>query len=200
MNLFRACKVVTLVLGLVMSFPGNVWSVDLFIEASLHNGGASVPTREMLGRQPNNQINAGGGLGAALGMVIPVADKIELIGTFGTHVFASGDLIFDIFNGKDRVSWAMQTATVVGAYRDDEWRFGAGLVFHFNPTLHNSDGLDSTLWKYDNALGYHLTIERDYDEEITICGYANIIDYEIPGEASVSGNSLGIGVRFSIGD
>lgn len=102
------------------------------------------------------------------------------------------------------LDWTRYPIDFMQFYVVDAWRFGAGLTWHFNPTLEGS-GVVHGKASFDDAMGFLL--EADFlmgpNREVYLGGRLTLIEYDVAqgsggsGE-SVDGDSVGavLGMRW----
>ena len=92
------------------------------------------------------------------------------------------------------------TLSAIELYNTRYFHIGAGVTYHFSPTLDYTDDRSSNFDKqteYDDALGFIFQLGFNLSREATLGIKGTIIDYELPNSAiSRDGNSLGVFLSF----
>ncbi len=161
--------------------------VRLVCQLGISSGGEKLATATFDNGE-DESIRAGGLFSASVGVIVnPFSTMNKKLETQLSVGYKQDSTSAE--NGD--ITFSRVPLEVIQFYRFDNFRIGAGLTYHINPTL-DGDGFAGDLHaKFDDALGF--VVEADY-----FFGYrgfvgikTTIIDYEIGGY-EVEGNSYGL--------
>ncbi|MDH5182206.1 MAG: hypothetical protein OEZ39_10775 [Gammaproteobacteria bacterium] len=174
--------------------PLQAESARYTVEFGLHGGGDQVPSASQLTAPADKQVDAGGLLRWAVGMMWSMDETFALSVSVGQTInFTS---LYLNPTGDNETSWFTRHIDVMALHTQGQWRYGAGLVLHLGTRLRLTNINSGQEWKYDPALGVRLSLEyldTDYN------GYAlyyTHVEHKAAGVPVVDGSSLGVVLRW----
>lgn len=172
--------------------PGQV-QAGLVVQLGIDVGGDEMAKATFVDGE-SDSINAGELLHFDIGLLIPSSPSNPEWESQLTIGWKNDSISAE--NGT--LDWSRFPVDFLQFYVMNDWRFGAGLTWHFNPILEGS-GVVSGEVEFDNALGFLL--EADYliglNREMYLGARVTLIEYEVETE-SVQADSFGAvwGWRF----
>lgn len=146
-----------LVVVILAVLPSSVQAYDLFASIGYGYGGTSLS--DLTGKQ-DYDIHAGSGFQMAAGVILPVSDTVPH--RFEVQ-FGFGYLFQDYSrNDKHRVSWSRIPLEAIYYYRNTQelFRFGYGLIYHFDNEIIAEGKNSSAETTVDPAMGWSVAIEK----------------------------------------
>lgn len=186
----RSTLVAALFTGTISSFTAQA---GLVMQMGIDVGGDEMVRAVFVGGE-SDSINAGELIHFDIGLSIPSAQSNPAWESQLTLGWKNDSI--DAGNGT--LDWSRFPVDFLQFYIVNDWRFGAGLSWHFDPTL-EGNGVVAGKVEFDNAMGFLL--EADYlaglNREIFLGARLTLIEYEV-GTESVDADSLGavVGWRF----
>lgn len=165
----------------------------LLLQAGFDVGGDEMVRAVFVGGE-SDSINAGELMHFDIGFSVPSATSNPAWESQLTIGWKNDSI--DAGNGT--MDWSRYPVDFLQFYIVNEWRFGAGLTWHMDPTL-EGNGVVAGKVAFENAFGFLL--EADYlmglNRAVFLGARLTLIEYEVD-TASISADSLGavLGLRF----
>lgn len=193
-------KAITLALFVTLLFTGQACLAgekNYFLELGLHTGGDQIPTEKMA-PQHTGKIKAGNFVSVSLGGIIKLNQNLALSPSIGIQYFTNRLLLFEF----DKTDWQITVLNLPILYRVYDWQIGAGLTYHYKPTLTASNRNENykEKWEFDNSLGSIIKLDYYYNDEESIGLQYMQIDYTLAGYKTINGDNIALlwRIHFSL--
>lgn len=165
------------------------FAFDPFVEFGLYAGGDQI-AHATYTNGDTDSIDAGGLMGFAAGLIIPITDSIE------SQI--SYEYRFDEINASNGdIEWTRFPLEAKIFYAQEKYRIGAGYTQHMNPKIEGS-GVAAGRVEFKDASGYVIEANYRFNPQAYLGLKYTSIEYETNiSTIKTDGNSIGLIIGYA---